>query len=92
MTYRMMFHVYYTSKIVPGRIQSIFYKKIFLFTITAVVGFCICTFLIPITEITVLNWLVYAVIYSIIVGILLGIISITFFKKELKFFVRYLKR
>lgn len=92
MTYRMMFHVYYTSKIVSGRIQSIFYKKIFLFTITAVVGFCICTFLIPITEITVLNWLVYAVIYSIIVGILLGIISITFFKKELKFFVRYLKR
>ena len=92
MTYRMMFHVYYTSKIVPGRIQSIFYKKIFLFTITAVVGFCICTFLIPITEITVLNWLGYAVMYSIIVGILFGIISITFFKKELKFFVRYLKR
>lgn len=92
MTYRMMFHVYYTSKIVPGRVQSIFYKKLSLFTITAVVGFCICNFLVPITEITVLNWLGHAVMYSIIVGILFGIISITFFKKELKFFVRYLKR
>ncbi|MCQ5164383.1 polysaccharide biosynthesis C-terminal domain-containing protein, partial [Faecalibacterium prausnitzii] len=27
MTYRMVFHVYYTSKIVPGRPQCIFYRK-----------------------------------------------------------------
>ena len=31
MTYRMIFHVYYTSRIVPERVQSIFYRKLFLF-------------------------------------------------------------
>ena len=39
MTYRMVFHVYYTSKIVPGRAQRIFYRKLFLFAVGAGAGF-----------------------------------------------------
>lgn len=42
MTYRTVFHVYYTSKLIP-RPQSIFYKKYLLFSVTAVLGFLYAT-------------------------------------------------
>ena len=42
MIYRMVFHVYYTSKIVPDRKQSKFYKKFLLFSVMAIIGFYLC--------------------------------------------------
>ena len=92
MTYRMVFHVYYTSKIIPGRKQIIFYKKFFLFSVTAILGYFVCHRFVPLAEVTVGNWILYAVIYSLILGVLYGGISLIFFKKELKFFLRYLKK
>lgn len=91
MTYRTIFHVYYTSKLIP-RPQKIFYKKFFLFSVTAVLGFFICYKLIPIVNISVLGWIIHAVIYSIIIGGIYFFISIMFFRNELNFFVKYLKR
>lgn len=91
MTYRMVFHVYYTSKIVPDRGQSIFYKKFIIFAAVSVISFLICHFLIPITSVTITSWIIYAVIYSLVVGVMIFLISIAFFKKELKFFVKYIK-
>lgn len=91
MTYRTIFHVYYTSKLIP-RSQTIFYKKFFLFSVTAVLGFLICYKLIPISNISVLGWIIHAVIYSSIIGGMYFFISIMFFRNELKFFVKYLKR
>ena len=91
MTYRTIFHVYYTSKLIP-RPQKIFYKKLFLFSVTAVLGFFICYKLIPIVNISVLGWIIHAVIYSIIIGGMYFFISIMFFRNELNFFVKYLKR
>ncbi|MGU9953274.1 polysaccharide biosynthesis C-terminal domain-containing protein [Limosilactobacillus fermentum] len=91
MTYRMAFHVYYTSKIVPGRVQSIFYKKLLIFTGTSIVGYLLCSVVLPLTKLSVVNWILYALYYSIIVGILLGLVSLVFFKEELSFFRKYLK-
>lgn len=91
MTYRTVFHVYYTSKLIP-RPQSIFYKKFLLFSVTAVLGFFICYKLIPIVNISVLGWIIHAVIYSVIIGGMYFFISIMFFRNELNFFVKYLKR
>lgn len=85
MTYRMVFHVYYTSKIVPGRVQSIFYKKLFVFTVGAGIGFAICGELIPIRNVTVLNWILHAIIYCVIIGCIILVVSIKYFKKELRF-------
>lgn len=92
MTYRMMFHVYYTSKIVPGRSQSIFYKKILLFTVSVGIGFIICSELVPIQNVTALNWILHAIIYCVIIGCIILVVSIKFFKKELRFFVQYIRR
>ena len=91
MIYRTIFHVYYTSRLVP-RPQHVFYKKIFLFLVTAILGFLICYKFIPFVSISVLEWIIHAVIYSVIIGGMFFFISIIFFKNELKFFVKYLKR
>ena len=92
MIYRMVFHVYYTSKIVPDRKQSKFYKKFLLFSVTAIIGFYLCYKCFPIVNVTVFNWIMHAIIYCVILGSIYGLISFGFFKKELKFFIRYLKR
>ena len=92
MTYRMMFHVYYTSKIVPGRVQSIFYKKFCLFAISVAIGFMICGLVIPLRVVTVMNWVIHAILYCAVVGGCILLTSVLFFKKELTFFAKYLKR
>lgn len=90
MTYRTVFHVYFTSKLIP-RPQTIFYKKFFLFSVTAVMGFLLCYKLIPISNISVLGWIIHAVIYSSIIGGMYLLISLVFFRNELGFFIKYLK-
>lgn len=91
MAYRTVFHVYLTSKLIP-RPQIIFYKKFFLFSVTAVIGFLICYKLIPIVNISVLGWIIHAVLYSSIIGGMYLLISLVFFRNELGFFIKYLKR
>ena len=92
MTYRMIFHVYYTSKIVPGRVQSIFYKKFCLFSASTGLGLLLCNKLIPFKEITMATWIIHGILYCIIIEAILVAVSIIFFKNELRFFIRYIKR
>lgn len=92
MVYRMAFHVYYTSKIIPGRAQSIFYKKFILFSIGAVCGFVICIIIAPFKNISIITWVIHGILYSMIVGTIFLLISSIYFKNELKFFVKYIKR
>lgn len=89
MIYRLIFHVWYTKKIIPTRNQWIFYNKLILFIIPAIIGFVICYF-IPWVKLTFLYWILYAILYIIIFGVLYFIISFIAFKKELLFFKNYL--
>lgn len=92
MAYRMVFHVYYTSRIIPGRAQHIFYRKLLLFATGAGAGFFLCRRLMPFYKVTLVSWLVHAVVYSVIVAGMLSAVSILFFKNEVKFFIKYIKR
>lgn len=92
MTYRMVFHVYYTSKIVPGRAQCIFYRKLFLFAAGAGGGFVFCYKRLPLQTVTVGSWIVHAIFYCVVMGAILLAISILFFQNEMKFFWKYVKR
>ncbi len=91
MTYRMIFHIKYTEKLVPGRKQRIFYNKLFIFLLYSLLVFSVCHVLVPYGKNTILNWIIYAIIYSIID--ILGMIAIStiFFKKELQFLLKYLR-
>ena len=90
MVYRMIFHIYYTSRIVPERKQRIFYKKLLLFSVSSVLGILICNKFLPLNVITVASWISHAFCYCIIIGGILVSMSIIFFKKELLFFAGYL--
>lgn len=91
MAYRTIFHVYFTSTIIP-RSQKIFYKKLILFFLIAIGGFFICYNFFPLMDVTISSWIIHAVIYSLIIGSLYLIISFIFFRRELGFFIKYLKR
>ena len=89
MIYRMVFHIYFTTKLVNNRKQWIFYKKLIAFSIVTVFGILICKF-VPISQLTVWNWILSAIIYGVIIGILYFTLSIIFFRNEMKFLMRYL--
>lgn len=92
MLYRMIFHVKFTSKLIPGRTQDIFYKKFFVFLFASIMGGMICLAAIPIKELSVLSWLIHAVEYCLIVGGIQLVISGAFFREEIRFFVQYIKK
>lgn len=92
MTYRMVYHVYYTNKLIPSRRQRIFYRKLLIFMIPTLICACFCVKVFPITNHNIINWLVHAAVYGIVIGIVILVISIIFFKNEIKFFMNYLKK
>ena len=92
MTYRLIFHVNYTSKIIVSRSKYIFYKKFLLFLFISIMGFCLCKSAFPLLDYNIIGWLAHAVFYSVLLGCLYLGISLLFFRKELNFFTRYLKR
>lgn len=91
MFYRLIFHVYYTTKIVPGWRQRSFYRKLLIFIVASAVGVIICLFL-PAVENNIISWIWHAVLYSAIMGIILLAISMLFFRTELSYLIKYLKR
>lgn len=92
MIYRGMFHVYFTSKLIPSRPQSIFYKKILILLIPSFISILICTMLFPISNYSILSWIIHALIYALICGVLLIVTALLFFKKEVQYIKIYLKR
>ena len=91
-SYRMAFHIYFTTQIIPGRRQWIFYRKLLLFLAATGIGVALCGFVLPMNEYTLPQWLLHAVGYGSILGALYTILSIFFFRRELQFIFRYLKR
>lgn len=92
MLYRMIFHVYYTSKLIPDRKQSIFYRKLAVVAGTTAVGVVICGILFPIHEYQIISWLIHAIGYGLVFMVLYMMISFWYFKKEIVYFYNYLKR
>ncbi len=92
MLYRLIFHVYYTTKLVEERKQHIFYGKIFLFSAVTAIGVLLCLKLFPLVNLSVLEWILHAIVYSLILGALYALISVIFFRNEMKFFYTYLRR
>lgn len=91
MGFRMVYHIYFTTKIVKNRKQWIFYKKLLAFSIITVLGVCICSY-IPIIEVSVYSWILHAFIYSFIFGGLYLILSLIMFKKEIRYLKEYMFR
>lgn len=91
MLYRLVFHVYFTKKIIPGWKQWHYYRKLIIFTFASTFGILTCL-LLPMPENTIISWVWHALVYSIIISIPLICISMCFFRSELVFLKTYLKR
>lgn len=92
MIYRGAFHVYFTSKLVPSRPQSFFYKKLLIVVGMCILCTCVCKIFFPIPDFSISSWLLYAVIYGVICILVFGLGSLCFFKKELVMLKNYIKR
>lgn len=90
MAYRMVYQVYFSTKLINTRPQKIFYKKLFIYTIFTLIGIAICYFIIPLTEFKIISWIKNAILYTVLFGIVYFIADKIFFKKELKYLKEYL--
>lgn len=90
MLYRMIYQIYFSTKLISNWKQFSYYKKILSFILPVGIGFYICMYLFPITSFDLLSWLISAIEYGLIFGVLLLINSLIFFRKELKFIIKYL--
>lgn len=92
MTFRMLFHIYYTGKIVKDRSQMRFYRKLILFVLMAILSYYLCRTIYPMQTVTIASWILHGVVYSLVVSALLGVLSLVGFRKELRFFMDYLRK
>lgn len=92
MSFRLIYHVFFTKKLIEGRKQFIYYRKLLLFALVSFLGIAICVFAFPLKEITIAGWVIHAFIYSGVIGGLLLVLSLLLFRPELRFFIKYLRR
>lgn len=92
MIYRLAFQVYFTSKLVEGRKQWIFYRKFIVFSVTTVLGIIICNVFLPLKALNITLWMVRAIEYAIVLITMYGMMSLLAFRNEVNFIVHYLKK
>lgn len=90
MVYRLAYQVFFTKKLLQSRDELIFYKKLLIFILATVLGMIISCTIIPVTKLTILSWIVNAILYSIVFGVIYFIVSLLFFKGEMKCLRNYL--
>ena len=88
MTYRTLFHVFYLRNHIINRSIKYFIGKFLSFGIASIIGILICNYLIPFNDYTIIKFIIYGVLYSFIIGILYLIISIIFYKNNLKYLIK----
>ena len=89
MTYRMIYHVKFTTTIVERR-QSIFYKKLLIFIVADSIGILISKLVIHDSNYIITDWILHLIVYSVIIGATLYLTSIIFFKKEYEAIKNYI--
>lgn len=91
MFFRLIYQIYFTTKIIESRHQWNFYEKIIFFTIPTIIGGLIYYFWFPKPiDASVSSWIVCAIIYSSCFLLLYFITSLIFFRKELFIIKNYL--
>ena len=92
MLYRNIFQIYFTTKIIPNRKQYFFYKKLFIILIISIIGIIISIKLFPFNNISIKSWIIHGIEYSSIFALLYCIVSLIFFRKELKYLKDYFNK
>lgn len=91
MAYRLFFQISFTKKIVDNRKSINFYKKLVIYLIAVGIGLIICYIFIPETNYNFIDFILHGIIYSTLFGTILLITSILFYKREVKYIIKYIK-
>lgn len=86
MSYRTIYHIIFLKHDVLYRPISKFVKNLGIFLLTTILGVAICVILFSINNLTIINWLIYAIIYCLVFIILYSIITFIFFKQEFVYY------
>ena len=89
MIYRMAYHVWFTNKEIVKRPIKIFYSKLLSFSLFTIIGLLICYYVIPKVELTIISWVIHAIIYTLLFSCLYLINSVLLYKNELKKLFKY---
>ena len=92
MVYRTVFQIYYLKNHIVNRPFSKFLKRFAIFAIPATIITILCAKFLPFTEYTVFDWLLHAVTYTLIFVLFYAMISVVFFRSELKSLLAYLSK
>lgn len=92
MLYRGAFHIYFTSKLVPARKQRIYYRKLLVLIVTVIFCYLVCTKLFPFNSYSIEAWIIHAMIYGASCICIFAVVGFIFFKKEVIYLIKYLKR
>lgn len=78
--YRTIFQIKFTKNIIPLRKATYFYKKLFIYLMTSLIGILICINIFPIKQLNLLNWIEKGIIYTVILTFIYVIMNIIFNK------------
>lgn len=92
MTYRTVFQIWYLRDHLLNRPFMRFVNRFAAFAIPTVLGVLLCISVFPITEYTIKNWIVHALIYCGIFAIIYCTVSYLFFRKDLQTLKAYIKQ
>lgn len=91
MTYRTLFQILYLRNHLINRPFRKFLKAFFAFVIPTAALVLICVIFLPLNNPSILKWISYAVLYCVMFGATYIVVSLLFFKKELKELKAYIK-
>lgn len=86
MTYRTIFHVIYLKKNILYRPIRKFVKNIVIFGAFTCIGIIICNVFFSIVNVTILSWIIHAIIYCLVFAALYLIMLFIFYKDELIYY------
>ena len=92
MLFHLLFYVAFTKKLIPGRRPARYYGKLALFLAASALGALLCARLFPLADASFSAWILHAAAYCVLLGAVYALLSLCFFRRELRYFARYLKR
>lgn len=92
MSYRTIFHIDFTSKLVPSRKKNKYYGRLLKACIASFVSIFICVTFFPINQYTLFTWLGYATLYTVISSLVFLLTALFFFRSELIDIKDYIKQ
>ena len=91
MVYRTVAHVFYLKNNILYRPVHRFFNRVLVFLAPIAAAILLFAHFYPVTEYTIMNWLIHAAVYTATIVVIVAVISFVFFKNDLNTLKKYLK-